>query len=135
MKKFGKSSSEFRERTDRKLPECERNEKAAQQATEFRQGNLKLGANPRKRREDDVGGERAERSQTGEQEQNPSSHTALGRRGHHGFCPGPGIARITPRALAGDTVIGAVPTGRRQQTPPASSWRPLAGTASTAARR
>ena len=94
--KHGKASQNQRfaaeavgERTDRKLPEGERNEKAAQQETEFRRGNLKLGANPRKRREDDVGGERAERSQTGKQEQNPSSHTALGRRGHHGFLPGP----------------------------------------------
>ena len=80
------------ERADHKLPESERNEEAAQQETEFRRGNRKLGANPRKGGKDDVGGECAECSQTGKQEQDTARQAALGRRrvcgrkrGHHGF--------------------------------------------------
>ena len=69
------------ERSGQKLPEREGNEEAAQCQAEFLGRNAEAGANPRKGRKDDVGGERAERSQTGEQEQDSPGQAALGRRG------------------------------------------------------
>ena len=53
----------------RSCPRRESNEEAAQRQAKFREETPRLGANPWKGRKDDVGGECAERGQTGEQEQ------------------------------------------------------------------
>jgi hypothetical protein len=69
------------ERPDHELSQGEGDEEAAQQEAKLRRGDRQVAADYRKGRQDDVGGEGADRRQAGEKEQNPLADGALERRG------------------------------------------------------
>ena len=106
------------ERSDQKLPERERNEEAAQRQAEFLRRNAEAGANPRKGRKDDVGGKCAERSQSGEQEQDsPISRRSEGAGFIESATASSDTGTVALRASLGTSiVIGAAPVGHRRQT-------------------